>query len=1303
MLHRVLLAEDLQPIRLCIGNDTTYFATFKEALTKANKAPEATITLMDDVRFDGQATSLSVQTHLTVDLNGFSLGDTLSSSPGTQSLFYLNRDTVTLHITSSRPGGRIWVARDYNGSIYAISSNKGQIQADHITIDVHNTAPSTSSNAVVTGAGIWIKSRLEMHDCEVYLRSNGGAIGVSTTGDSLTAAQILVTNSHFHLNCGKNGYGVSCFSNSKVEDCTISIQQNGSTAYGINVKAYDAKMLRRDTAQILRNRVQVTAQQNAYGVYCKGHAFLKNDSVFAQTVLSGSHGLYSASDTARLTARNCFFSAEAGTSSSNGTYIQKGMMAAEDCCFRSISRSENATQVTSSNTRGVNASAGAHVSLRRCSIEAKGLHPAYSKSVYGIAVNATSTVSVHDCHVEVECAEDARGLNCPGNASSSAQLELMNSIVNVRATKSVYGINGCTTSQISSCRIQAQAQDASCYGIYLNHYPDTTTQEPARASITDSRICASALKQAYGLYVRGGAILEKDTLDAQTIYETCYGIYTQNDSADFTLSQCRITSEAGLNRAYGAYFYSGRIQADHCSFSGVSRMDTCLEVMSESYARGILSYIGTTVSLDHCTSFASSPRSTARGVYSIYAERETHFRLTNCTLIAEGAENTTGLRSSGNNTSSSDIELNGCSITATGQTKTYAAWFAGKGSITDSYMDATSKGPEAYSVYTNSYIDTLLVRDCHLKAKATEKNFVVNKNLSAQGKLFFHAGYYSESSYLRMYCPSDTCSIYPLYSGSEYNAGYRFVIRDKTHPDAIIARVYESGTNKLAGDFKTIADALKYVEKKTSKQYSILLVGDCRLPAGTYVVPNHVSLVVSYKEGQTDAIGHFAKQSTKSNYSTPAPYVQLELMDGAHLFIDGVLEAGAEQKCTEYICGVLSGEFGYGLITLAPQASITIRDQGQLFAWGYITGSGEIIAESGAAVSEYIQLGKWKGGSVTLEMINNPYKVFPLSHFFYQNIECPITYHAGSRAFGSTMIKVGELSFARNEIRIIGDSSALFVMAYTAAITTLIRKQYDPLTDRIRWTTQGEVKMDELRIELASGFGNYSIISSNYVLPISTNMDMEIQNGRLTILHDVTLHPGALVRIAPEAEVIIPEEVRLFAYDIEDYETYQDYIDCWVPYSPDWTESPRDTVSRSAHVEVAGRIAVHGALYTTPHGAEIAGTDEAEGQILFLPGASPTYRIYQLTGTYYDHYYHYETTPSAMLRNADGGYTLTEKALPGESFYYRDGAWINPDASHEGVDTPENESQPRILIEGQTIYILDASGHKFSLLGARVG
>ena len=78
---------------------------------------------------------------------------------------------------------------------------------------------------------------------------------------------------------------------------------------------------------------------------------------------------------------------------------------------------------------------------------------------------------------------------------------------------------------------------------------------------------------------------------------------------------------------------------------------------------------------------------------------------------------------------------------------------------------------------------------------------------------------------------------------------------------------------------------------------------------------------------------------------------------------------------------------------MADNSSITVKNGGNLYAWGFISGSGSVLAESGATVYEFYQIADFRGGTASSNMGN---KVFPFSQYFVQNIEVPLTLNAGA-------------------------------------------------------------------------------------------------------------------------------------------------------------------------------------------------------------------------------------------------------------------------------------------------------------------
>ena len=114
---------------------------------------------------------------------------------------------------------------------------------------------------------------------------------------------------------------------------------------------------------------------------------------------------------------------------------------------------------------------------------------------------------------------------------------------------------------------------------------------------------------------------------------------------------------------------------------------------------------------------------------------------------------------------------------------------------------------------------------------------------------------------------------------------------------------------------------------------------------------------------------------------------------GSSITVDGAISVGGKHCHT---MGSLGPSGPYGQIDMAAGSTITLRNGANLYAWGYITGDGQITAEFGATVYEYFQVRDWRGGTATSDMLGKKQKVFPLSQYYVQNIEAALTIQAGA-------------------------------------------------------------------------------------------------------------------------------------------------------------------------------------------------------------------------------------------------------------------------------------------------------------------
>ena len=160
---------------------------------------------------------------------------------------------------------------------------------------------------------------------------------------------------------------------------------------------------------------------------------------------------------------------------------------------------------------------------------------------------------------------------------------------------------------------------------------------------------------------------------------------------------------------------------------------------------------------------------------------------------------------------------------------------------------------------------------------------------------------------------------------------------------------------------------------------------------GNYTIPSKVTLLIPFDEAKTcytstpTAITS-APAATPFRTLTMAAGSSLTLANGAAISIGGQYYAasGGQQ-------GRIVGPYGY--IKMESGSAIDVQSGASLYAWGFISGSGAVTVESGGSVYEWYQILDFRGGSASSEMGNS---VFPFSQYAVQNVEVPLTLHAGA-------------------------------------------------------------------------------------------------------------------------------------------------------------------------------------------------------------------------------------------------------------------------------------------------------------------
>ena len=471
------------------------------------------------------------------------------------------------------------------------------------------------------------------------------------------------------------------------------------------------------------------------------------------------------------------------------------------------------------------------------------------------------------------------------------------------------------------------------------------------------------------------------------------------------------------------------------------------------------------------------------------------------------------------------------------------------------------------------------------------------------------------------------------------------------------AALFETGGQP----FDDLGDAVSYAQ--TNGQSRITLAADGSI-SGNYTIPAGITLLIPFDEA-----GTLYTDAPAAIRTAPAskPFRTLTMSEGASITVNGAISLGGRY----YAAG--GGEQGrpvgdYGYIKMADNSSITVKNGGNLYAWGFISGSGSVLAESGATVYEFYQIADFRGGSASDTIVKGGKKVFPFSQYFVQNIEVPLTLNAGANEqvySGVYAIK----STHTTAINFIGDTGMFKVESGS------FTKDYDEKTDRLVFTVNGEAALNTLSLKLAG----VSVNSANYVLPITNNITINIQSGNVTINQDAALLAGVEVNIAEGAGLTVANGKSIYFYDSDEWNS-DNFV--WGPckfksvaYAPGKAYNRTNMVD--AKMDVNGSVTAIGGIYTTASGADICSSNGTGKYI--QQGAPGT-----ATATYqYNADNSAVTIPitAAKLHNADATYTETATANAGDVINYVNGVW-GGEAPTELTVTFEANGSAEYPVEG---------------------
>ena len=452
--------------------------------------------------------------------------------------------------------------------------------------------------------------------------------------------------------------------------------------------------------------------------------------------------------------------------------------------------------------------------------------------------------------------------------------------------------------------------------------------------------------------------------------------------------------------------------------------------------------------------------------------------------------------------------------------------------------------------------------------------------------------------------------------------------------------------------FDDLNDAIAEAQKKLPATITLAESGKI---TGNYTIPSTVTLLIPFDEAKT------CYTSTPTAItSTPAakPFRTLTMAAGSSLTLANraaISIGGQYYAPSGGASGKMVGPYGY--IKMESGSAITVQSGANLYAWGFISGSGSVTVQSGGSVYEWYQVLDFRGGSASSAMGN---EVFPFNQYAVQNVEVPLTLHAGASETVYTAV-YAVMKINPTSIPFIGDKGMFKIVSGS------LTKAYDGATDRIIYTINGEAELNSLNLKLAG----MSVSSSSYVLPLTNNMTINLTTGsRLTINQTAALLPGVETTIAKGAELVVSNGKSIYIYDRDEwianaYTCKGNF--CAVGYAPgkNYNRSVKDLID--AKVDVNGTLTAIGGIYTTASGADIC-SSEGTGVYSQQGGPGTETTTYQYTQSGSDVTAHKITITPAKLHNADGSYTETQAAKAGDTINYVNGVWGGKPCTHENTE-----------------------------------
>ena len=365
---------------------------------------------------------------------------------------------------------------------------------------------------------------------------------------------------------------------------------------------------------------------------------------------------------------------------------------------------------------------------------------------------------------------------------------------------------------------------------------------------------------------------------------------------------------------------------------------------------------------------------------------------------------------------------------------------------------------------------------------------------------------------------------------------------------------------------------------------------------GYYTVKSGVTLLVPYDGTYSTSADNYLKGDNTETSATP--YVTLTMTEGTTLTVKdgGSLLVNASIASNG---AASSHAINYGKLVTEKDTKIVLESGSWADAMGYITGSGEMIAESGSSIYEVFNLYGWKGGTISAAI---RYNVFPINQYTLNNLQIKTTINQNVSYYAKGTV-TAQSQRADTTVLFVGNKDSAFIQVGSGYML----KEYNTSNGNVYFTLYGNGTFHNLKVDA----GPTALDTSDLQVPIPGHFKLTIASGTTTIPSDVQIKllPGAELNINSGATLKV--NGALYAYaGIND--AYDNGLTKWqdggnnkqYPLTSHMRSTSIDkNVTPDYSVDTPAKITVNGNI-NVASGATLGAVISGDGTLEVLVGAN---------------------------------------------------------------------------------------------------